>query len=436
MLLWNMFGILALVFANGFFVAAEFALVSIRRSRVEQLIAEGSKTAKVILLEIKDLDRYIAGTQVGITIASLGLGWIGESTMEKLIEPLLNWLPGNASDQLAHIIAGSIAFIVITVMHVVLGELVPKSVALQRPEQTSLWVARPMMVVVKLFQPLIWGMNGLGNLILRSLGFHPAGEHHGVHSVEELEILVRQSHEAGIIDDLEEQLLQRSFRFASNSVSDVMIPRPDIVGLDLSQPLEKLLDRAAATIHSRLPLFERSLDNVVGIVYVHELFRFARQGKGTIDLRAMARPPLMVPEACKLDALLLQFQHHHTQIAMVIDEFGGTAGLITLEDLIEEVFGEIHDTLEAEQPGIQRLSDGRVQVRGDTRLDELKEEIGWELHDDDAETIAGVVMNRLGRIARVGDSVETPFGHVQVTNMARLRITQVTLRPRVDTPEA
>ncbi len=241
---------------------------------------------------------------------------------------------------------------------------------------------------------------------------------------------MRQSHEAGVLDDMERQMLQRTFRFSELTARDVMIPRLDVVALDVDRPIAELLDQAAQTIHTRLPLYEGTIDNIIGVLHTQDLFRRVRHNPENIDLRKLARPPLIVPETTALDALLEHFRNHHTQIAIVVDEHGGTEGLVTLEDIIEEVFGELQDMLEAEQPDIQEMEDGRIIVRGDVHLHELEERLEWTLDDEDADTIAGYVMAKLGRTARLGDIVETPYGSVRVENMARLRITQVSLHPK------
>jgi len=429
--LWSFLAIAALVLANGFFVAAEFALVSIRHSRVEELVTQGVGVAKVIRSAVRNLDRYIAGTQVGITLASLGLGWIGEPALARQLEPLLERLPPALSTLAQHSIAVTIAFIIITVLHVILGELVPKSLALQKPEGTAMVVARPMALIVLLLQPLIWLLNGIGNTLLRAAGLQAAGEYHGVHSSDELSILVRQSHAAGVLDDMERQMLQRTFRFSGLSARDVMIPRLDMVALDVTKPIDELLDRAAQTIHTRFPVYEETIDNVIGVLHTQDLFRRVRHAPENINLRNLARPPLIVPETTDLDALIEHFRDHHTQIAIVVDEHGGTEGLVTLEDIIEEVFGELQDMLEAEQPDIQEMEDGRILVRGDVHLHELDERLEWKLDDEDADTIAGYIMAKLGRTARLGDVIETTYGTVRVENMARLRITQVSLGRRM-----
>ena len=423
----------ALVGLNGFFVAAEFALVSVRKTRMEELSAKGSGSAARVLLALRDLDRYIAGTQVGITIASLALGWIGEPALVHLIEPALGWLPGVAATTASHVIAVAVAFMLITFLHVVVGELVPKSMALQMPERVALAVALPMRLAVLLFLPLVYCLNGVGNVLLRFLGFEPAGEHHNIHSVDELEILVRQSHKAGVLDDLEQEMLQRTFRFSELTAGEVMIPRTDVIALDLSRPLEEILAQIANLIHSRIPVFDRYLDQIQGIIHVQEVLKKMIQEGNITDLRPLIRPALFVPDSMTLDRLLDTFRRERSQLAVVVDEYGGTSGLVTLEDVVEEVFGDMQDTLEAEQPEIQKSADGRFIVRGDVRLDDLQEATGWKLTDEDADTVAGYVMNRLGRVARLSDIVETPYGKIQVTDMSRVRITRVSLLPKSET---
>jgi len=434
--LLSLTAVAVLVFFNGFFVAAEFALVSVRRTRIDELVAQGRAGARVARGAINDLDRYIAGTQVGITLASLALGWIGEPAIAHLIEPLFHWIPGLASQAVVHTISVAFAFVVITFLHVVLGELVPKSLALQMPERVALVVASPMSFIVVLLQPLIWSLNGIGNLILRAIGMQPAGEYHGVHSVDELEMLVGQSHKAGVLDDLERRILQRTFRFSELTAGQVMVPRADMKALDLAKPLEAVLDDAANAAHTRLPVCEGSLDNILGIVYIHEVFKLVRDREPTsvMDLRKICRPAFVVPEGVHLDALLDLLREQRTQIAIVVDEYGSTAGLITFENIIEEVTGEVQDSLERTEPPYQLQPDGSLLVRGNLRLDELNEVLDWDLEDDSVDTVAGLVMNRLGRIALVGDVVDLDQGRFQVTKVDRARIMSVTVTPQASTP--
>lgn len=435
-IVWNILAVAGLVGLNGFFVATEFALVSVRRTRIEELVVGGKAAAFSVQAALHDLDRYIAATQVGITIASLALGWIGEPALSILFHPVIDWVPFLESPGLRHGIAAGLAFALITFLHVVVGELVPKSMALQRPEAIALFVGRPMALAVLVFRPIIAVLNGFGNWILKLTGFEPAGELHSVHSADELAILVRQSHEAGVLDEAEVKILQRTFGFSEIVSSDVMIPRPDIESVDADAPSQEVVARLLESPRSRLLAYERDLDHPIGILHVHDVLKHVLGGKGPLDVRKLVRPALFVPDSVHLDDLLEHFRRARTHIAVVVDEFGGTAGLVTLEDVVEEVFGDLEDEIEAEQPDVQLHPDGRIIVRGDVRLDDLKEETGWNLSDEDVDTIGGFVMNRLGRVARVGDVVEVPEGGIQVINMARTRITQVALRPAAPPPES
>jgi CBS domain containing-hemolysin-like protein len=430
-LFWNLLIVLALVLVNAFFVAGEYALVRVRRTRMEALAATGSATAKVVLHALDHLPRYVAGIQVGITLAGLASGRFGEPALAEALEPLFTTLfPPALVGPVSQTIATALTLLIITYLLVVVGELVPKSVTLQFPERVALLLARPMRLVVVAFSPLIWTMNGFGSAVLRLLRLPPAAEGSEAPSVEELKLLIVQSHKAGVLEDIERRLTQRAFQLADLRVGDVMIPRPDIIAFDVATPIDEVATRVARTIHTRFPVYEGTLDQVVGILHLQDLFKRLRLGDGTSDVRSLLRPALVVPESLRMEGLLEQFRRHHTQIAIAVDEHGATAGLVTLEDVVEEVFGEFQDALEAEQPDIQPMPDGRILVRGEVRVDRVQEELGWALGDTEAETVAGYVMERLARVARVGDVVETPGGTIRVENMARHRITQVAFVPR------
>ncbi|MGE3541182.1 MAG: hemolysin family protein [Candidatus Tectimicrobiota bacterium] len=430
-IVWGLLLVALLVVINAFFVAAEYALVRVRRTRLEALAAQGSSMAKVVLQSLHHLTRYIAGVQVGITLAGLASGRFGEPALAALIDPIFVWLapPTLVGAGTSAAITTWLTLIVISYLLVVLGELVPKAITLQYPEQVALLVAKPMRLAVIVFTPFVWSMNTLGSWILRLLRLPPPEEGQGVYSVEELQLLIIQSHQAGVLEDLERQVMQRGARVGDLCVGDVMIPRLDIAALNLSLPPDVLLDRAAQTIHTRLPAYEDDLDHVVGILHLQDLFKHLRHPSAATDVRALVRPPLFVPKTMALDELLRTYQQRQTQIALVVDEHGSIEGLVTLEDVVEEVFGEMHDTLEAAQPSIQLLPDGRVLVRGEVRLRELQDRFGWDFAEDDVDTIAGYIMKRLGRTARVGDTVDTPYGTIRVENMARMRITQVAILP-------
>lgn len=429
-ILLRLASLLALVAANGFFVAAEFALVTIRKTRVDELVSAGNRSARVVQTAIHDLDRFIAGTQVGITIASIALGWIGEPALAALITALFSEWNIEVPPTALHTISVGIAFTIITFLHVILGELVPKSLALQKPEATALFVARPMTLTVALFRPLIWSLNGLGNKLLEVMGLSAAAGHESIHSARELELLVRQSHKAGVLDDLERSLLQRTFRFSDTTVGEIMVPRSEMAALDLNHPIEDLLDIIVNTTHTRLPVFHGNIDRIDGLIYVHDLFRLMRRTKQSVrDFRSIIRTPLFVPESLHLDGLIEKFRLNKMQIAIVVDEYGGTAGIITLEDIFESVFGEFPDMNDHTTPPISMREDGVIVVRGDTRLVDLNEAFGWQLEEESIETIGGYVMARLGRIPKVGDVARADRRQYKVAAMEGKRILEVVISP-------
>jgi CBS domain containing-hemolysin-like protein len=420
-----------LVGVNAFFVAAEYALVRVRRTQMETRAAQGSSSATVVLHALNHLSRYIAGVQVGITLAGLALGRFGEPALAALLDPVEAFLfpPALLGPDASTALSTGLALLVITYLLVVLSELVPKAITLQYADRIALLVARPMQLVVWVFTPVVWSMSTLGNSLLRLLRLPPPEAGQGTYSVEELQLLIVQSHQAGILEDIERQLMQRGAQFGDLCVADVKIPRLDIVAIDLTRPIEDVLDRAAQTIHTRLPAYEGDLDHMIGILHLQDLFKYTLQPQSARPPRSLVRPALFVPETMLLDELLRTFQQHHTQIALVVDEHGIVQGLVTLEDVVEEMFGELHDALEAVQPSIQQTPDGRVLVRGEVRLRELNEWFGEHVQEEDVDTIAGYVMKHLRRTARVGDTLDTPYGTLRVENMARVRITQVSIVP-------
>src|SRR4029453_123966 len=430
-LVWGLLLIGVLIVVNAFFVAAEYALVRVRRTRMEALAAQGSTLAKVVLHGLHHLSRYIAGAQVGITLAGLALGRFGEPVFADMLHPVFAWLfpPWLVGPEVSTAITTGLALLVISYLLCLLSELVPKAITLQWADQVALLVAKPMQWAVWVFTPFVWSMNALGNAVLRVLGLPPADEGPGGYSVEELHLLIVQSHQAGILEDIERRLMQRGVQFADLRVADVMIPRVDIVALNLMLPEDEVLDRAAQTIHTRLPAYEDTLDNMIGILHLQDLFKHVQQAQKGQSLRQLVRPALFVPEVMQLDDLLRTFQQQHTQLALVVSEYGSLEGLVTLEDVVEELVGEVDVALEGAQPNIQHLPDGRVLVRGEVRLRELNDQLGWDVQDEEVDTIAGYIMKTLGRPARVGDVIDTPYGRIQVENMAQVRITQVAILP-------
>ncbi len=422
---WRLGLALFLVAANGFFVAAEFALVGARRTRIEALANAGNTRAKLAFSAIRHLDHYISGTQLGITLASLGLGWVGESTIAELLVSIFAGLPEPFDAIATHTVAGTIAFAFITFLHIVLGELAPKSVALLFPEETSLWTAGPLILFSKLFLPFIAFLNGTANALLRLLGLRPPTEMERVHRPEELEMLLTQSYEHGLLREEPVEMIRGVFHLSETTAAEVMTPRTQVLGI----PVESSLEDAAAYIleqgHSRYPLFEGSVDTIVGIVLARDVWRAQRAGGGT--LRDIAREPLFVPDTKPVEQLLRDMQREQTHMAIVIDEFGGTAGIVTIEDLVEEIVGEIEDELDEARPEFLQKGDGEIEFSGGAAIAEVNDRYGLELPDEDYTTVGGFVLGRLGRLPRPGDEVHFPGGRLRVLAIKKRRIERLSL---------
>lgn len=400
-----------LLFANGFFVASEFALVAVRKTRLTQLATEGSKEAKIALNSIGHLDKSIAATQLGITIASIGLGWVGEATFVKMLEPLFSFLPDSIQGFATHSVAVVIAFSVITVLHVILGELMPKSIALQYTENTTLVIARPLSVITKIFTPLIWVLNGIGNFLLSLIKIPPAHTGHIVHSAEEIDMIVDASHKEGVLNDTEKEILQNVFKFSDTLAKQVMVPRPDVVAVPVNINTDELNEIIIENQYTRYPVYDDDLDHVLGLLHVKDVYPLICANK-EINLKSILREAILVPETISMDNLTLEFKTKKAQMAIVIDEFGGVSGIITLEDILEEIFGEVQDEFDYEEEAkIRQIYEDEFVAQAMLRLDEFNEyfekyNIETHFEDEDVETIGGLVVKHLGRIAENNDEVE------------------------------
>jgi CBS domain containing-hemolysin-like protein len=425
--LLRLVAVAALVLANGFFVAAEFSLVSVRRTRIEELVQQGKASANAVKRALEDPDRFIAATQLGITIASLGLGWLGEPALSHLIDPLLVRLPESWVGAASHSISAALAFAVITFLHVVIGELMPKSIALQRPEATALVVAQPTLLTELFFKPAIWALNGTGNFLLRLIGMRAASGHEMVHSVEELKMLVEASEEGGILEDTERDMLHAVFDFGDLTVREIMVPRTEMLAVNADAPLEELIQLAARHSRSKFPIYEGDLDHILGIAHVKDLVRVQHDERQAATVRGLVREALFVPENIRLDTLLREFRLKRQHLAIALDEYGGTAGLVTLDDLVEQIMGEVQDPFEKSTPEIQRLPDGSALVDGLTLIETVNEHLGLRLQDEYYDTIAGYVLGRLGRVAKVGDSLEVDGLRLKVEALDGLRIARLSL---------
>jgi len=421
-----------LVLANGFFVMAEFSLVSVRRTRIEELVAHGNATARVVSKAVNNPDRFIAATQLGITIASLGLGWIGEPALAHLLQPLIEGLPGTWQTTTSHSLAIGLGFVIITFLHVVVGELAPKSIALQNPERASLIVARPILWTERLFAPFIWALNGAGNALLRMLGIQPASGHQLVHSAEEIRMLVAASAQVGAIETNEHEMVEAIFDFRETVARQVMIPRTEMICLPADATLEQVSALAAETMLTKFPVYEDDLDHIIGVLHIKDLVKAMHTGQNLeTPVRNMVRETIFLPESIRVDDLLAKFRQRRQHIAILLDEYAGTAGLVTLEDLMEELVGDVQDVFDRPEPHIRRVSETSALVDGLVMIEEVNEAFGLNLHDLNYDTIAGYVLGRLGRIGAVGDVVEAISGgrrlRFRVEAMDGLRIALLTL---------
>ncbi len=404
----NLFIIAFLLFANGFFVASEFAMVKVRKTRIEQLVKEGNGVAKIALEAIKDLDKFIAAVQLGITISSIGLGWVGESTLARIIEPIFEFIPGAGQTIAAHTVSVPIAFALITFMHVVIGELLPKSIALEYTEKTALIVAKPMQMITFVFNPFIWVLNGFGNWLLNLFKIPHSHKASLVHSTEELDMLVNASYNGGVLNETEKDMLHNVFKFSDLNAKQVMIPRTDMVCISKDTPIEELNALAAENQYTRYPVYEEDIDHIIGLVHVKDLFQLSIKDE-ICPIEKILRPVLLVPETITMDNLVLEFKKRKGQMAIVVDEFGGTSGLITLEDVLEEIFGEVQDEFdEEEETDIREVAPNTYLTNAMMRVDEFAEFFNMneeEIDDEDVDTIGGLVIKALGRLAQVKDEV-------------------------------
>ena len=442
---------LLLVLANGFFVATEFALVSVRRTRVQQLAADGNRRAHQVLGQLNHLDTYIAATQLGITMASLALGWIGEPAVATLIEPLIasiGLIPETSRDALTHTVAFVIAFSLITTLHIVLGELAPKSLALQRPEETALAVSRPIHLFYLALRPAIAVLNSVGNSVVRLLGIEPASGHQLVQSAEELRLAIDASREAGLVEESAHDLVDRALLFPDVEARHAMVPRTEMAAVPIDASLDDVLETVTSTGHSRLPVYQGDLDHVVGIVDLRALLpglladRVGGRGASSDDaafrLADLMKPVVAIPETAPAASLLPGFRDSHAPIVIVIDEYGGTAGLITLVDLVESLVGEITEDEVVSDGSNGPGADGSYSLDGLTTLMEAKEFFDLDLDDDpDVETVGGYVFSKLGRPAVIGDEVTTPHGPIlRVDELDGLRVARVRVLPALFEAEA
>jgi CBS domain containing-hemolysin-like protein len=422
-ILLNMALVLFLVLMNGFFVAAEFALVKVRQSRIQQLVNEGSIKAKYALTVSQKLDTYLSATQLGITLASLGLGWVGEPAVSKLVvEPLLHVMNVD-STVFSHTISFIVSFAVITFLHIVLGELAPKSFAIQKAEAASLWLSAPLLIFFRTFRPIIWFLNVSANAFLRWMGVEPAGEHAAAHTEEELRILMDESVKGGHINKDEMQLFDNIFEFSDRIAREVMLPRTDMECLFLDLSFSENLKMVYETKHSRYPVGVEDKDQIVGFVHIADLL--TADPDEDQDLQTFIRPILNVPESMEISRVLKLMQKKHSQLAIVVDEYGGTAGLLTLEEILEEIVGELHDEFDQdEREGIE-VKELYTSVDGRVLIEDLNDMLDLEIEDDEVDSIGGWLFKKLEDVPVKGKKVENGQHIFEITEVDRLRILRI-----------
>lgn len=403
----NIFIILFLLFVNAFFVAAEFSLVKVRKTRLEQLSNEGNGNAKKALKLVNDINRMLAAAQLGVTIASIALGWVAESTIVQIIEPVIGFFAHTMNAMPAHLIAVPISFVLVTYFHVLLGEQLPKCISLRHPESLSLLIATPMDIFITIFKPFVLLLEVSGNKILSAC--HANSEDASlVHSTEELDMLVDASYNEGVLNETEAEMLHNMFKFSDLMAKQAMIPRTDMICIPNDISYEELTKQTLENQYTRYPVYEENIDKILGFIHVKDLYSLAMR-KDEFSIKKLIRPLILIPETMTLDNLIIEFKKRHCQIAVVIDEFGGTSGLITLEDVLEEIIGEVQDEFdEEEETDIKEIGENTYIANAMMRIDEAVEYFGLKeslFEEDDVDTIAGLVVKLLGRIAEVGDTV-------------------------------
>jgi len=418
-----------LVLLNGFFVAAEFAIVKVRETRIAELARDGIPSAKLASHAIHHMDAYLSATQLGITLASIGLGWVGEPTIARLLDPI--FIRMEVSEATAKGISFAIAFTLVSAAHIVFGELAPKSWAIQKSENVTLKLIYPLHWFYILFKPIIFVLNGFAGKFLKLMGIEPAHGHENVHSGDELRMLMQSSGDSGVLNEVEVELAGRVLGFAEKSVDDVMVPRVDIVALDATRPLSENILIAQTKPFSRYPVYNGDQDDVIGFVHIKDLMKLAPDAEASIE--SVVRPPMYVPESKALDQMLRDFQREKTHIAIVMDEYGGTSGLVTMENVIEQIVGDIVDEYDDEPGAFQELSSTEWRVSGRTRLADINDKLGINLASHDNDTLAGYVFEKFGRVPRPSQLLIEDDCRIVVEEVHGRRVTW--LKIRLNSPE-
>lgn len=421
-ILFQLLLVFFLIAMNGFFVAAEFACVKIRPSRLETLIQEGSRQAKYAKKLTDHLDASLSVTQLGITLASLGLGWVGEPAVATLILPITHAV--GLDDVVGHTISLALAFSIITGLHIVLGELTPKTMAIQNVEKIMLSVALPMLVFHRVMYPFVWLLNHVANWVAHRMGFHTASEGDDAHTEEEIRLLMEESHRQGLIDDTEVDFVDNVFDFTDLNVREIMTPRTDMVCLYLEDTMDENLHIILEEQLTRYPICHEDKDHIVGFLHVKDLMRVMAEERKP-NLRRLARKALIVPESMDVSVLLKTMQKQRSQMAIVVDEYGGTAGMVTIEDIVEEIVGDIQDEFDEERPTAERRGKRIFSVDAKMLLEELEDILEIDIEDEDVDTVGGWLYDQIGQAPRVGQMAAAGGNLFYVEEVDGVRITRV-----------
>lgn len=414
---------LILVLMNGFFVLSEFAIVKVRKTKLEEFVKQGRKSAVLALKMSNSLDTYLSATQLGITFSSLALGWIGEPALARLIESNVSFLANNPV--LLHTISFTIAFSIVTFLHVVFGEIVPKSIAIAKAEVMVLYIARPLYIFWLIFYPLIRFFDIVAAAVLRALGVKPATEHELAHSEEELRIIVNESFKGGHIDSVESEIIKNAVDFSETVAREIMTPRKDMICLNSEKSFEENIKRVTSTKHTRYPYCHGGKDNIVGMVHTRDLLNNALENK-EIDISKLVRPIIMVPENTSISSILTRMNKSRIHLALVVDEYGGTSGLITMDDIIEEIIGETTDEHDPKNETIKKIDENKYELDGMVNIEKVEEILDINFDDDKVSvTIGGRIFNLIGRLPIAGETIEDKDCTYKIIEVGSNRIKKI-----------
>ena len=424
-ILINIIIVFLLVFMNGFFVATEFAMVKVRKSRIETLALEGDRNAKNTLKVVKDLNSYLSACQLGITLASLGLGWVGEPAVAEILMPLLHLF--NLSESMIHSISFVFGFAIITGFHIVLGELAPKSLAIISAEKIAMYTALPLIMFYNVTYPIMWSFNHSTNFILKIFGISQVDEHEAAHTDEEIKLLVQDSYKHGLIDKTELTFVDNIFDFSETTVKEIMMPRTDMACIFIEDSFEETIAFALEEQLTRYPVCRDSKDNVIGFIHIKDLYKQRIEGNNQ-NVEGIIREIKFVPESTSISELLKIFKKEKAQMAIIIDEYGGTSGLVTLEDILEEIVGELQDEFDEEGEEIKKTEDGNYIVDGKVIIEDINEILDIEIDSENVDTIGGWIYSQLNSYPQVNEKVNYEDYEFTILKCDRKRISKVSIK--------